>query len=324
MWSLRHELAGGWILHSALTVRHSYSDDFKVLVDRLFAAWRRRSSGDKRFRRTVEGSGLVSVVPVFQVTWSVRAGFHPHFHVVWFGSGDEGRADVLSADVDRMWRKSVEAVGLPKAGRAAVHSELITNSQGFVEYLDPDHERHPNNDCVHPDHPGCGSCRESDTDSGVDEWGTGDGDGGGWDGGGSSDPWASMQVLSDVGMSGVRGNRRHQAVMAEYLSGLRGRRRVVSGFDRLGSAYGPVDLRVVDASPGGARCWVHPRLVAQVELCRHGGVGSLLHDGLAVASADPVGAAGLWGDALGRRVVVGVHREDGAPVLSLADGRPSL
>lgn len=317
VWSLRHEASGGWILHSALTVPHRFSDDLAELSGGLFGAWSGRSSGDKVFRRALEAVDLVATVPVFQVTYSDRAGFHPHLHAAFFGRGPAARVDGFAEDVERMWRKRVEASGLGRPGRAGVYSELVTNSQGFVEYLDPDHERHPNNDCAHPDHPKCQLCRADDDSEADGGWGES------WDSPGESDPWASMRVLSQVGLSGVNGHRGHQAVMAKYLSGLGRRRRIVSGFRQLSSAYGPADLSLVSPPSGGRRCWVHPRLAAQVELCRHGGSGSLLHDGLAVASDDPGAAASLWAAALGRRVVVGVHREDGSPVFSLADGRPA-
>jgi hypothetical protein len=84
----RHVEAGGWFVHSALTVPHRRRESLSVVLERLRLVWR----GLRHLRVLRRWRALASVSPlvVLQVLWG-RDGWHPHFHVLWFGSGDVDR-----------------------------------------------------------------------------------------------------------------------------------------------------------------------------------------------------------------------------------------
>lgn len=107
---------GGALLFVTLTLRHSRDDDLAQLLEVLYDTWRRlqRSRGWTSRRDRL---GIVGFVRSLEVTWSKRAGWHPHLHVLLF-LGDDPSRDEL--DDLTGWLTSAWIARLRKSGRDAV------------------------------------------------------------------------------------------------------------------------------------------------------------------------------------------------------------
>lgn len=77
-----HVKDGGTMIHVTLTVPHVRSDSVKHLVKSMAAAYNKMGEGRsfKHFRKFM----TVGDVRAFEVTYGEAAGFHPHFHVLYF------------------------------------------------------------------------------------------------------------------------------------------------------------------------------------------------------------------------------------------------
>jgi hypothetical protein len=329
----RHQAAGGWIVHSALTVPHRKLDSLDLVTGQLFGSWRRLKD-QRLFRAARRRAKVLTAITVLQILWSKEHGWHPHLHVAWLCVGDPADADWFGDQVRVAWRINAEKVTGRRTSPRSAHSELVFTSLGFWKYCKPDDPLHPKNDCRHPKHKGCPKCRAPKDDPLGDQDPL-DGDRGPepgpgrWDGpmdpGGPLDPSGPLgdgplEVFSQVAPAAHRGNTQALAVFTEYLTSLANRRRIPSGFQHVRRLYGPVDMPDPWSTPGegGARVWIHPQLAALLELHQRQG-SPTLGDVIELAVSDPIGAAAVAEMHLDEPVAVERHTEDGCPIL----GRPS-
>ena len=86
-FAARHVEGGGWFVSSSLSVPHRRGESFGVVLGRLRDVWRglRQLRGLARWRARCS----VSPLKVLHVSWGAF-GWHPHFHVLWFGYGAGG------------------------------------------------------------------------------------------------------------------------------------------------------------------------------------------------------------------------------------------
>lgn len=77
-----HVKNGGSLIHVTLTVPHGRADCVKDLVKSMAAAYNKMGQGRgfKDFRKFV----TIGDVRAFEVTYGQAAGFHPHFHILFF------------------------------------------------------------------------------------------------------------------------------------------------------------------------------------------------------------------------------------------------
>lgn len=345
-YSNRHVRAGGWVAQTTLTVPHRKGTPFASSLELLLDGWRglRKS---RPLARAREEFDVVTPVAVQHVTWSPRAGFHPHLHVAWFARGDSSRGDELTEVVGEAWRHRISNMsgreGRPRSPAGSGGSVIMTTA-GFWAYLAPDHPLHPTNDCGHPDHQGCDRCRKPDGGGrsgpgGSGGWGAGDWDSSPWDSGEHADDffqweqdfggdeWDSdwgvdtpgMEILSGVGAAAERGDRQAGAVLREFFSATVNRARIVSQWGQLRRRFGSPPVEPVKPAArveGRGRVWLHPRLVAAVELRRRRWGRGWINDGLQTAvDKDPWEAAEVWSVVTGEPVTVRRHDGDGAPVI---------
>jgi hypothetical protein len=302
----RHVEAGGWFVHSALTVPHRRRESLSVVLERLRLVWR----GLRHLRVLRRWRALASVSPlvVLQVLWG-RDGWHPHFHVLWFGSGDVDRLG-FAADVDAGWLARCRSVGLRPSKRAA-RTGLVSDHYRWLEYVTSGDARFEYSDCLAPDHGGCDQCDRGQ----VGGWVLGDGSGLGDEA--LERSGEGLEVWAGLGVAGVDGDRTAQALVAEYVKSTPRVNRVSSVSElvrRFGSP--PARPRFVRSSDDSGGLFVSSGVVGAVELNPHFERRSPLAEGFALASAGDVdGAADLWSQVVGRRVVVDVAVGDGCPLL---------
>ncbi len=322
----RHEEAGGWVAATTFTIPHARSDRLTDSLGALFQTW----SGIRKHRPIVRAKkdvGVLTALSVLQVKWSERSGWHPHLHVAWLCMGDVARAESLIGSLQSGWQARASTVTGRSASPVSGQGMVAFTSLGFWKYCKPDDPLHPKNDCLHPDHAGCGMCTTQEDPLDGSPVGPGPlddspvvGEGG---------PVGGLEILSGVGVLAAEGSARHQAVLAEYLTGMAGYRRIPSTFREVAKIYGEVSPPNLWSSPagGGPRVWVHPALAAEVELHRRPD-GPSLDWGIANAVRNPDGTARAWAEHLDRPVEVVTHPNDGAPVLGFpkdVDGKsPSM
>ena len=301
-YAAAHEAEGGSFAHSVLTVPHGRRDPLGDVLGRLSASWAdlRNHAEYREARRALDATP----VAVLQIKWSPRAGWHPHYHVLWFVSGED--VEGLGRAVAASWAHQTRRHGT-EAGQ--VMTEMVQNRWGLWEYLSDESERHPTNDCLHKDHKGCLACQMP----------------GRWRGE-KVDPTpgpryaptpgprypTGFEIFSEIGAAAVTGSKVAQAVLAEYVTGTAGHGRVRK-LGQLTRRFGsPPDEGPVRYQSGGPRMWIATDLVAAVELANRG-TGSPL-----VGLEDPGRIAADWSAGLGRRIEIGAAPDDGAPLLKFA------
>ena len=318
-----HETEGGWFAHSALTIPHTSADSLQTVLGRLAASWKdlRNHAGYRAERDRLNASAITTL----QIKWSPQNGWHPHYHVLWLLEGRhpiepfaEAVAAAWAAQTGRRGRPATEA-----------HTELIRNRQGFWEYLSHEDDRHPANDCLHPDHMGCDRCNPRPPGSFRGQ---------------PVEPTPGpirqpvrpvrqprpprtrpvrqprpfqprpirgFEVFSELGWAALDGSRKAQALLAQYIRGTAGHGRVRK-FAHLSRRYGPPPEHEPRHQPGGERMWISGDIWSTVELFNRG-TGSPFD-----AIEDPEQTAAVLSTVTDRRIIVTTAADDGAPSLVFA------
>lgn len=81
-----HRTDGGSIVFITLTARHSSHTQFRPYFLTLRSALRNTYT-DRAWHTWSTNAGYLGQIRATEVTWSPRAGHHPHFHVLWFLQG---------------------------------------------------------------------------------------------------------------------------------------------------------------------------------------------------------------------------------------------
>lgn len=325
-----HEAQGGLFAHSALTIPHRRGDPLATLLGWLGRSWQ----GMRDHKAYSSERARLDAVPVvaLQIKWGPRAGWHPHYHVLWFVNDDdlggfpEAVAEAWAKQTAMRGRKAVEVHG----------GSVVRNRFGYWEYLGTESDRHPTRDCLHPDHPGCPACKP----------------GGVFDGRPVEPtpgpkfqptrgprytpppvrqprlprpdrpvrqprPWTPRQprsgfdIFTEIGSAAVRGVDIAQAVLGDYLAGTAGVGRV-RHLGHMSKRFGPPPKVTRRYEGGGERLWLSGEVVAAVELANRG-TGSPLH-----AITGPEETAEVWSTLTGRKIIVKPADDDGAPMLLFA------
>ncbi len=295
--------AGGFVVHSVLTLPHGRRDRLDVLLGWLFEAWSglRHLAGVRRARGAV---GWVRPIVVVQIKWSSSSGWSPHLHVVWVCEGDWEAAGALSEAVLAGWRSRVFAVSGRRPSRSGLSSSMLEVADSVIPYLEPNSPHHPASNPDDSRHgqfcSGCPFCDPQNTEL----W-----EGDGWTGG------RGLEVWSELGRLAVAGDRRSMGLVGEYMEATLGRRRWLFSTD-LAARYGlpgelPDDGQIVGRERG---VFLDAGLVQRL-VWRDKSGGSWLREGAGLV--DPDVSAEFFGDRLGERVTVGVA-EDGSPCISLS------
>jgi hypothetical protein len=108
-----HRADGGGVVIAAFTFSHMRADVLAVILGAALEAFRQFKAG-RAWMMLVEGWGLVGDIRAVEVTWSIRNGWHPHLHVLWFTSCPLGVEDVasLQEDFSERWGAMLAREGL--------------------------------------------------------------------------------------------------------------------------------------------------------------------------------------------------------------------
>lgn len=322
-----HEAQGGRFAHSTLTIPHKAADPLAELLAVLAGSWAnlRNHPGFKRERARLDAVPVVAL----QIKWGPRNGWHPHYHVLWF-TNDEDLGGFPEA-VEASWVKQTALRG--RQATRIFGGDVVRNRLGFWEYLGREDDRHPNKDCLHPDHPGCPACRPGGEFDGqpveptpgpryaptrgpayvptpgpilptrpdpVPKWNPGR-----WR------PRSAFDIFTEIGSAAVREIDTAHAILRQYIAGTAGVGRVRQ-LGHLSKRYGPPPEQTRHYEPGGSRLWISGEVVGAVELANRG-VGSPLD-----SIGDPDETAALWSEMTGRKIVTKPADDDGAPMLQFA------
>ena len=202
-----HLVNGGRLLHLTLTASNSGASALKPQLDALEKC-RRQLFASKLFT----DAGVLGWVRVIDVTYP-ESGWHPHFHTMlllpaWFDEFDE-----FEAAASKLWRAKLSAVDIGSGRRAAVLSEVGSIDQALYPWRD---EPHPDlDDFYHPDAEGSYQPEGFDVDwSEVGE---------------VLNPWKKDRPSFspwEVGSLASMGDRKAQALWAEWFTATKGRSRV--------------------------------------------------------------------------------------------------
>lgn len=314
-----HEASGGLYAHSVLTIPHRAGDPLATLLGWLGQSWADMRN-HKGFRDEKARLDALPVVAL-QIKWGPKHGWHPHYHVLWFtNSGDLGRFGDAAAEA---WAHQTAIRG--RKASKVVGAEVVKNRFGMWEYLGTESDRHPNRDCLHPDHPGCQACKPSGMFDGRPveptpgpryrptrgpRW--------------PAEPRPPRQprpvtprpvrtprgfdIFNEIGSAAVRGIDIAHAVLGDYLAGTANVGRV-RRLGHLSKRYGAPPHEPRPYQPGGTRLWVTGEVYGAVELANRG-TGSPMD-----AIGDPEETAEIWSTLCDRRIIVKPSDDDGAPTL---------
>lgn len=122
----KHLDDGGGIEMLMLTMPHDREDDLEGLLRGLKSGWGKVSKGYAR-RRDWEEFGVAHYVRSLDLTWSPRAGWHPHYHVVLFT--DEPLSEKERADFEHRiytrWAEGVTSKEYRRPNRKGVNMKPI-------------------------------------------------------------------------------------------------------------------------------------------------------------------------------------------------------
>lgn len=127
---------GGSLLFLTLTLQHARGDDLADLLAALYSSWRRvQQSSGWRTRR--ERLGLVGFVRSLEVTYSNRAGWHPHVHVLLFvgGSLSVTEVDELRDWITGQWIKHLGRIGRIAMEGPGVDLRRVTDTSTAAERI---------------------------------------------------------------------------------------------------------------------------------------------------------------------------------------------
>ena len=122
----KHLEQGGGLEFIMLTMPHDRGDELDALLDGLKAGWDGISKGYAR-RKDWENYGIEHYVRSLDLTWSERAGWHPHYHVLLFTEEPlslQDRRD-LEQRFYRRWAEGVTSEGWRKPRREGVRFRSI-------------------------------------------------------------------------------------------------------------------------------------------------------------------------------------------------------
>ena len=103
-------MAKGWSAHLVtLTVRHELQHEPADLFDVLRRAWARTTSGAAWRRLRLKGG--LEYVRGYDVTWSPRAGWHPHLHLSLYLAPEHEDPDEVASWLLRRWMDSLARLG---------------------------------------------------------------------------------------------------------------------------------------------------------------------------------------------------------------------
>lgn len=104
----RHLDQGGGLEFVMLTMPHDRGDDLEGLLDALKDGWDGISKGYAR-RKDWDRYGIEHYVRSLDLTWSPRAGWHPHYHVLVLT--EDPLTDQERRDIEQRWyRRWAEAI----------------------------------------------------------------------------------------------------------------------------------------------------------------------------------------------------------------------
>lgn len=127
---------GGTLLFLTLTVQHQRGDALADLLDAIYAAWRKvQQSSGWRTRR--ERLAILGFVRALEVTFSKRAGWHPHVHLLLFVGGtlSTDEVDELRDWTTSQWIKQLRTMGRDAVEGPAVDLRRVTDDAGAYERL---------------------------------------------------------------------------------------------------------------------------------------------------------------------------------------------
>jgi hypothetical protein len=106
-----HVAAGGSVWMTTYTVRHKKCSDLAGLVADFLAARRKMRQG-RRGQALRKSFQVVGTVSVLEVTWSARAGWHPHVHELVFSADPAMDPDAYDLAARSAWKDAAAAHGL--------------------------------------------------------------------------------------------------------------------------------------------------------------------------------------------------------------------
>lgn len=125
----RHHAAGGAAVMVTLTLRHHAGQRLRDLLGQLLAAWRWLTA-----HRDYKRLGVTGTVRALEITYSRRAGWHPHLHVlVLLPTGDYR---LPRARLRALWLRALRAYGADGLAGVALHVRAVDDvHRNAAEYV---------------------------------------------------------------------------------------------------------------------------------------------------------------------------------------------
>lgn len=124
---------GGNLYMLTLTAPHGVGEDLRKRMDAFGVAYRRFTKS-RRVKDLGERLGLLGAICSKEVTHSFKAGFHDHYHVLWFARETVG-VDYLSAVLFHQWRLQLSRAGLGEAHRKGFDFREMGRSGDYIAKL---------------------------------------------------------------------------------------------------------------------------------------------------------------------------------------------
>lgn len=126
-----HRADGGRIALLTLTQPHARADDLAELLRVQNEAWRcvKRWRAWRELAAEIELRGTIAAR---EATWSYRAGWHPHLHVLLL-VGREAAADDLQHRIAELWARAVERAGGRTPGAHGCHVTIRDDADAPAE-----------------------------------------------------------------------------------------------------------------------------------------------------------------------------------------------
>lgn len=128
-----------------LTIPHKRDDQLAAMLDLVSPAWS-RLTGSRQWRRLKQQVGIRHYVRALEVTWSPKAGWHAHLHVLLFLDRSTDRRG-LQREIGGLWADGVKAIA-PERRRPSKRRGVLIETAGdnptpLADYMAKSPDRKP-------------------------------------------------------------------------------------------------------------------------------------------------------------------------------------
>lgn len=104
--------SGYFMVMVSLTLQHSRQDELSALLEALNTAWRKMRAG-RKWQEIARKYQLDASCSALEITYSERAGFHPHKHALFFSALPESlfNIEAFQAELSERWQAALAKLG---------------------------------------------------------------------------------------------------------------------------------------------------------------------------------------------------------------------